>query len=65
MTNPGNAVFADTGYWIALMDPDDPLHQEALQAEDDYKLQQIITSEWVLAEFLLKLYSIYPIGWRS
>ena len=52
MTNPGNAVFADTGYWIALMDPEDPLHQEALQAEDDYNLQQIITSEWVLAELL-------------
>ena len=52
MTNPGNSVFADTGYWIALMDPEDPLHQEALQAEEEYKLQQIITSEWVLAELL-------------
>ena len=52
MTNPGNAVFADTGYWIALMDSDDPLHQRALQAEDNYKLQPIITSEWVLAELL-------------
>ena len=52
MTNPGMAVFADTGYWIALMDPEDPLNQKALQAEEDYKLQPIITSEWVLAELL-------------
>ena len=52
MTNPGNALFADTGYWIALMDSEDPLNQKALQAEEDYKLQQIITSEWVLAELL-------------
>lgn len=52
MTNPGNAVFADTGYWIALMDPNDPLHQAALLAAEEYRSKPMVTSEWVLAELL-------------
>jgi uncharacterized protein len=45
-------VFADTGYWIALLNPRDNLHQKASTVAHDYSLDQIVTSEMVLAEFL-------------
>ena len=45
-------VFADTGYWIALLNPRDDLHQKAAATTRDYSPKQIVTSEMVLTEFL-------------
>jgi uncharacterized protein len=45
-------VFADTGYWIALLNPRDDLHQKASATSRDYTPNQIVTSEMVLTEFL-------------
>ena len=45
-------VFADTGYWIALLNPRDDLHQKAITTSRDYTPNQIVTSEMVLTEFL-------------
>jgi uncharacterized protein len=45
-------VFADTGYWVALLNPRDDLHQRATAISRDYTSKQIVTSEMVLVEFL-------------
>jgi predicted nucleic acid-binding protein len=45
-------VFADTGYWIALLNPRDDLHQKASSISREYDPSRIVTSEMVLAEFL-------------
>ncbi len=45
-------VFADTGYWIALLNPRDELHQKATNTSHSYHATQIVTSEMVLAELL-------------
>jgi uncharacterized protein len=41
-------VFADTGYWIALLNPRDELHEKASAASGDYTSNRIVTSEMVL-----------------
>ena len=45
-------VFADTGYWIALLNPRDDLHKRASAISQDYSADQIVTSEMVLTKFL-------------
>jgi len=45
-------VFADTGYWIALLNLRDDLHQKASEISRLYTSHQIVTSEMVLTEFL-------------
>ena len=45
-------VFADTGYWIALLNPRDDLHQIASSISREYDPSRIVTSEMVLTEFL-------------
>jgi predicted nucleic acid-binding protein len=45
-------VFADTGYWIALLDPQDTLHSRAIQSSTSLSRVTIYTSEMVLTEFL-------------
>jgi predicted nucleic acid-binding protein len=45
-------VFADTGYWIALLNPRDELHDRARQISTTLGSTQIVTSEWVLTELL-------------
>jgi len=45
-------VFADTGYWIALLDPQDTLHQTAIQTSVALPEAQICTSEMVFTEVL-------------
>jgi len=45
-------VFADAGYWFALLSPRDALHQKALHVSDIYNSRQIVTSEMVLTELL-------------
>ncbi|MCT7983501.1 PIN domain-containing protein [Laspinema sp. A4] len=45
-------VFADTGYWVALLNPRDQLHQKARDLSQTMGLLYIFTSEMVLAEVL-------------
>lgn len=45
-------VFADTGYWVALLNPRDDLHQKARDLSQTMGLLYIFTSEMVLAEVL-------------
>jgi predicted nucleic acid-binding protein len=45
-------VFADAGYWIALLSPRDALHEKARQASASLGRTRIVTSEVVLAEVL-------------
>lgn len=52
MTPDNQAVFADTGYWVALLNPRDGLYQKALLAGERFRSCRIITSELVLVEFL-------------
>ena len=47
-----NAVFADAGYWIALFNPRDQLHTQALTIGTTLQGRPIITSQMVLTEFL-------------
>jgi uncharacterized protein len=44
-------VFADTGYWIALFDPKDELHDKANAVSQNLGQVIIVTSEMVLTEF--------------
>ncbi len=46
------AVFADTSYWIALLNPKDRLHERAKGLSQSLGSIQVITSEMVLTEFL-------------
>jgi predicted nucleic acid-binding protein len=45
-------VFADAGYWIALLNPKDGLHAKARQVSIALGQVRIVTSEMVLAEVL-------------
>lgn len=45
-------VFADTGYWVALLNPRDELHQKARELSKKIVPLYIFTSEMVLAEVL-------------
>lgn len=47
-------VFADTGYWIALLDPQDRLHRRAEEVTSQLVVVsfRIVTTEMVLVEFL-------------
>jgi predicted nucleic acid-binding protein len=45
-------VFADTGYWIALIFANDDLHDRAIEVRRRYVKSPIISSEMVLTEFL-------------
>jgi uncharacterized protein len=45
-------VFADTGYWIALVNPKDELHKAAAAASKKVAGCRVVTTEMVLTEFL-------------
>jgi uncharacterized protein len=45
-------IFSDTGYWIALLDPHDTLHQKAINCSIVLAQEQICTSEIVCTEVL-------------
>jgi uncharacterized protein len=47
-----NRVFADAGYWIALLNPKDGLHAKALAVSRTLGRSRIVTSEMVLTEVL-------------
>lgn len=46
------AVFADTSYWIAVLNRRDPLHPRALSVNAKLSATKLVTSEMVLAELL-------------
>jgi uncharacterized protein len=45
-------VFADTGYWIALINPADDLHPKAIQVTERIFPSRIVTTEAVLVELM-------------
>ena len=45
-------IFADTGYWIALVNPRDQIHAKAVSVTQQLSSVRILTSEMVLAEVL-------------
>jgi predicted nucleic acid-binding protein len=45
-------VFADTGYWVALLNPKDDLHDKAVRLSKELNPVHIVTSEMVLTELL-------------
>ena len=45
-------VFADAGYWIALWNPRDALHQQAMAFADALEASDIVTTQLVLVEAL-------------
>ena len=47
-----NKVFADAGYWIALFNPRDQLHNQAITVSQTIEGRSIVTSQMVLTEFL-------------
>ena len=60
MTLPRNnkqtqTVFADTGYWIALLDSSDEWHNRAQAVTAKLGSVQIVTSQMVLVEFLTSM----------
>lgn len=48
-------VFADTGYWAALLNPKDQLHAKAGQVSSGLGKVRILTTEMVLDELLAAL----------
>jgi predicted nucleic acid-binding protein len=46
------SVFADAGYWIALLNPRDNLHAKAREVSISLETFRIVTSEMVLTEVL-------------
>lgn len=51
-------IFADTGYWVAVLNPHDDLHSKAISFSKSLQPIHIVTSEMVLAEVSM----IFPIG---
>ncbi len=43
-----SALFADTFYFIALLNPDDEAHESAVEYSP--RIDQLVTTEWVLLE---------------
>src|SRR5262245_5153644 len=46
------AVFADTGYWIAIINPNDSLHHTAQKVSRELGSRRIVTSDMILVEVL-------------
>jgi uncharacterized protein len=53
-----NVVFADTCFWIALVNPNDQYYAQAQQASLLYRQSKILTTESVIVEFF-NFYSEY------
>jgi len=47
-------VFADTGYWIALVNPRDQLHSKAVSVSRQLSSARIFTSEMVLVASMVQ-----------
>ena len=48
-------VFADTGYWVAVLDPNDNLNTKAQEISSNLGKTRILTTEMVLDELLAAL----------
>jgi uncharacterized protein len=48
-------VFVDTGYWEAVLNPNDQLHERARAASSALGKARLVTSEMVLSELLAAL----------
>lgn len=56
-------VFADTGYWIAVLLPDDHLHGRATAMAAAYGASAVVTTQMVLVEVLTT--EVWCTGWRG
>ena len=54
-------VFADTGYWVALLNPNDPLHEKAIATSKGLGKFRHLTTEMVLDELMAALSSPLPV----
>jgi predicted nucleic acid-binding protein len=45
-------IFADTSYWMALVNPRDQIHQKAISVSQQLSSESLLTTEMVLAEVL-------------
>jgi len=45
-------IFADTSYWMALVNPRDQIHQKALSVSRQLSSESLLTTEMVLVEVL-------------
>jgi len=54
-------VFADTVYWLALLNLRDELHAEASRLAKTLESLQIVTTDWVLLEVLNGLAAYGPL----
>jgi uncharacterized protein len=45
-------AFADTGYWLGLINPDDNLHRRAQECATRLIGWRLVTTDWVLIELL-------------
>ena len=48
-------VFADTGYWVALLNPNDPLHGKAIATSKGLGKFRQLTTEMILDELMAAL----------
>jgi predicted nucleic acid-binding protein len=53
-----NPVFADSGHWIAVLNPREDLHETAMTVSRSLGTRTIVTSEMVLTE-VLNFYSVF------
>ena len=59
-----NAIFADTSYWVALIDPRDQWHDKTTAISKSLGSAQLVTTDEVLTE-LLTLFSAYSAKTRG
>jgi predicted nucleic acid-binding protein len=45
-------LFADTSYWMALVNPRDKLHAKSLSVSREFASARVVTSEMILTELL-------------
>lgn len=45
-------IFADTGYWIGLVNPRDQIHQKVIMITQELSSVRLVTTEMVLGELL-------------
>jgi len=45
-------IFADTSYWMALVNPRDQIHQKAMSVSQELSSESLLTTEMVLVEVL-------------
>jgi len=58
------AVFADSAYWIAIINPHDQWHSLAMQAKKNLGDARLVTTDAVLTEFLTS-FSAYGYHFRK